>query len=173
MLRNLALAASLMLSIACLRVAREIPASELPSVLRPLPGAEHVHATRYGDEFTVAYDLRAAYPPAATQSAVEAQLATEWSPIREDIYNPGIPTSNVRGWTDFHDLTTSPDSWAHQWLGQWRSKGGDVLFYAFIYRSPGPFAEGSSLATPTNDRLRVIASIATNGSPLLPPRRPS
>src|SRR5713226_9499182 len=48
------------------------------------------------------YMVDTEYPAAPTIAFLSPQLPKQrWIALREDFFNPGIPTSEVRGWTQF------------------------------------------------------------------------
>jgi hypothetical protein len=118
----------------------DIPVSALPASLQPIPGAKDVEAKGDGRTFGVSYVLNAPYPAAEVLTAIKRQIPAEWTPRTESYLNPGIPTSHVRGWSSYGDLTTKPSSWAYQWMSEWEDRDGDILTYTLVYRSPGPIS---------------------------------
>lgn len=58
-----------------------------------------------------------------------------WKPLNEDFLNPGIPSSNVRGWTDFRDATRKPEEEVRQWAADWE-RNGEIVTYFLHYRWP-------------------------------------
>jgi hypothetical protein len=138
---------------------REVDPGGLPSELRPVEGARDADARQQGEMIGVHYGLDLAYPAAAALAEIEAQVPDTWTPRRESFQNPGLSTSHVRGWTQYQDLTTDPDSWVHQWSSEWQNAEGDILAYDLHYRSIGPFASPMGLDAPTNTDLVVTATL--------------
>jgi hypothetical protein len=62
--------------------------------------------------------------------------ANGWKPLKEDYLNPGLPSSQVNGWSDFEDASRQPPKIIHQWIGDWEDKYGNIIRYAFIYQYP-------------------------------------
>ena len=56
-----------------------------------------------------------------------------WSPLVEDLWNPGIPSSNQTGWTNFIDGRNKPEVRVYQWLGYWRNASGSAVMYVLQY----------------------------------------
>jgi len=112
-----------------------ISPDQLPLPLRPLPGARHVVAASAAGEFAVHYDLPACYPASASLDLLLKRLPAEWVPRKEHFLNPGIPTSQVRGWTHYEDDTTQPHTHVNQWAGEWSDKSGRILTYDLVFRS--------------------------------------
>lgn len=136
----------------------DIPVSQLPDALQPIPGAKKVVSAGDGDVFSVYYELAEPYPASEMLAAIDNRIPSEWAPRSEDSLNPGIPTSHVRGWTSYGDRTSSPHSWVHSWSAEWESPEGDILSYHLVYRSPSPRAV--RVEAPTTDKLQIMASIS-------------
>ena len=112
-----------------IRVKPGVPPFVLPS------GAQNPRVIQQG-EGAIQYELKEAYP--ATTSLAEIQKALQaaaWSPLSEDLWNPGVPSSNKDGWTNFVDGRESPKVRLYQWLGYWRNSAGDVVVYGIHYRA--------------------------------------
>lgn len=100
-----------------------------------LPGSTNVHWSQ--DNEAVAYKINEAYPAKNTLKSIYAHLEKQgWKPLKEDFLNPGIPTSDVRGWTEFVDGTSTPDQWVRQWGTDWTNAKGDVVVVFLRYYSP-------------------------------------
>jgi len=141
---------------ACAR-SHDVPARTLPPELAVPAGATSVVARREGDMAAVDYEIAAPYPAEQFLMQIEGRLrAIGWQAMDRDLLNPTIPTSNVRGWTNFVDPRKSPHLAIHQWSGDWRNQRGDVVSYSLRYSSPA----GDSLSAPPdpdNSRLHVTA----------------
>jgi hypothetical protein len=138
----------------------KIPTSDLPDFLRPLPGATNVLATRQDDSSTwVHYSLEEPYPANEALRSISMGLERAgWRPLPNDFLNPTIPSSHVRGWTDFDDSTISPPARVHQWLAQWRNARGDIVWYALRYHSPSRL-QSPPLVSPDNSHLQVAGAL--------------
>ena len=87
--------------------------------------------------FSVAYALREKHPASNAIQQISSRLeALGWRPIKDDWLNPGLPSSHVRGWTDFRDSTTTPTQHVHQWGAQWQDKSGSIVGYTLRYSYP-------------------------------------
>ena len=80
-----------------------------------------------------------------------------WHALPEDWLNPGIPSSVVRGWTNYLDKSHTPTTFVHQWQAQWSNSAGDILDYSLWYTSPG--SPAYPLPTPAHTSLRVVAEV--------------
>ncbi|QDT67990.1 hypothetical protein MalM25_08990 [Planctomycetes bacterium MalM25] len=97
--------------------------------LRRDPGA-------YGSHH-VAYALNEKHPASIAIQQISSNLKKlGWMPIQDDWLNPGIPSSHLRGWTDFRDGTTTPMNRVHRWGAQWQDKTGNVVDYTLSYTYP-------------------------------------
>jgi hypothetical protein len=90
----------------------------------------------YGS-FHVAYALAEKYPASNAIQRISSRLkALGWKPLHDDWLNPGLPSSHVRGWTDFVDFTATPMRHVHQWGAQWQDKAGNIVGYDLRYSYP-------------------------------------
>jgi hypothetical protein len=88
------------------------------------------------------------YPAESVISWISDQLKGRgWQARDEDYWNPGLPTSQVRDWTQSADATVQPQATVYQWNGQWDNGSGDITDYFLRYEYP-PHGEYT---------LRVIA----------------
>ncbi len=140
---------------ACRVPSYDISASDLPRELQPVPKATQVIAKGHGGGFGVSYLVEAEYPAAGVLAEIATNISPKWVPRTEDSDNPGIPTSHVRGWTSYGDLTTSPPSWVFAWQSEWQTANGDLLSYSLIYRSPVTLPARATMDAPSNSQLRV------------------
>jgi hypothetical protein len=138
----------------------ETGTKELPAILRPPPGALSVEQSVYpGRGAGVSYTMKMPYPAAGLVPDVEQRASSlGWLSMKEDYMNPGIPTSSVRGWTSYVDLSKGGRAAMHQWQSQWRNKDGALLTYSFWYRTES-VAGDSAPAVPDNDNLHVSAEV--------------
>jgi len=87
--------------------------------------------------FHVAYALTEKHPASNAIQQISSRLkALGWTPLQDDWLNPGLPSSHVRGWTDFVDGTTTPMHHVHQWGAQWQDKSGNIVGYTLRYSYP-------------------------------------
>jgi hypothetical protein len=113
------------------------PTSSLPQVLAPLADAREIQQKVVpGHGAGVSYTIQAEYPALNVVNEIVTRAAVSgWEPLSEDFFNKGIPTSHVRGWTSYLDLSRSPQAAMHQWQSGWRNADGDLLEYSLWYRS--------------------------------------
>jgi len=110
---------------------------DAPSALVVHHDAEGVMYHEQGGIWHVSYSVKAHYPADDVLKFIGDKLSQSgWMPLAEDIFNPGVRSSHVRGWTSFRDARTSPKTKIHQWLAQWRSSNGDVVWFRLQYRYP-------------------------------------
>jgi len=135
------------------RIPASAPSEEVASVLFVLEGARDVRQNNGAvGSYHVTYALSEKHPAGNAIRRISSQLEVlGWQPLKEDWLNPGVPSSHVRGWTDFIDATRRPTQHVHQWSAQWQDDSGNLVMYFFRYAFPenGP----ADL-----DSLSVIAS---------------
>jgi hypothetical protein len=143
---------------ACRSHAAEPPRMQLPPSIVVPAGATDVHPeTKPDGETGVTYTVREEFPADDVLRQIRAGLpAPEWRPLSDDWLNPGMRSSQERGWTNFSDLTKTPRSEVHQWLAQWQDSRGNVVVYALRYDSKA--REGrDDMSRPDNTNLHVAA----------------
>ena len=114
----------------------QIP-SDYSDSLIVLPDASDIHYVKLRDTDQIIYYLKANYPATEVINEVSRELKHKgWVPLQEDFFNPGLPTSHVRGWTTYIDGTKNPERKVHTWASDWRNEKGDILLYAFTYSYP-------------------------------------
>jgi len=124
--------------------------------------AESVRVIQQG-EGTIVYELKDNFPADTALAEVSAGLRkSDWLPLSEDLWNPGLPSSNSAGWRNFVDGTSSPKIRVYQWVGYWRNKRGDVVMHSIRYRAldaalgASPVGDGTgSVEIFTADGLRI------------------
>ena len=115
-------------------------------------GAENARVIQQG-EGGVQYDLREKYSADGALADIQkGLLASGWTPLAQDLWNPGSPSSNSVGWRNYVDGTRTPKVRVYQWLGYWRNKGGDVVMHGISYTTP----DISLGATPVGDGTGTI-----------------
>jgi hypothetical protein len=131
-------------------------ASEHPSALMLYSEATGVRWARVGPTDQLTYHVRARFPASAVIGWISYQLSRKgWRALTRDYLDPGIPTSQVRGWAYSVDATNPKKRLSvHQWIGDWKDKSGDVVRYAFRYTYPYH-------GTPDLTHLHVIAIYVT------------
>ena len=107
----------------------------LPSYFVVVAGAQNVKHRHFNGQDELFYTIESEYPADAVLNPIKANLAElVWKPLAEDYLNPGIPSSNVRGWDYFVDESTHPRTSVRSWLAQWQNANGDVMIYSLEYR---------------------------------------
>ncbi len=102
-----------------------------------LAGATNISYAKVDNTDQVTYNLKAAYPaPEFIDQLLKKTNDMGWTPLKEDFLNPGLPTSIVRGWSDYEDASRKPNTKVHSWQTDWQNKNGDVLIYGLKYRYP-------------------------------------
>jgi hypothetical protein len=92
---------------------------------------------RDGGSIQLSYKIKEEYPATSVIKQLSAQLeANGWKLLKEDYLNPGLPSSHVKGWSDFEDATRPPTKIVHSWMGDWEDKYGNIVRYVFIYEYP-------------------------------------
>jgi hypothetical protein len=77
------------------------------------------------------------YPAESTTAFLSTQLRNQrWTALREDFMNPGIPTSEVRGWTQFEDASREPRASVRAWACDWEDGAHNITLYFLEYRYP-------------------------------------
>jgi hypothetical protein len=123
-------------------IAETVPTTEpdenVKAILIVLDGATMVHRDpgAYGS-YHVAYAVTVPHPATNVIQQVSSRLAAlGWKPRKDDWLNPGLPSSHVRGWTDFGDRTRTPAQHVHQWKAQWQDQSGNIVDYSLNYTYP-------------------------------------
>jgi hypothetical protein len=101
------------------------------------PGAEAVRWVWFEGSDQLGYQVKVEYPADSIISCISTKLSENgWEPLKEDFWNPGLPSSHVRGWTQFTDATVHPEATVDGWLSQWQNQAGDIVWYGLQYRYP-------------------------------------
>jgi len=133
-----ALVASLVvvgLAACCPSIQQETP--QHTEALIVCPGAEEVNWVRFEGTDQLRYQIKVEYPADGIVSCISKRLSENgWQPLKEDFWNPGLPSSYVRGWTQHADATVYPEATVDAWANQWRNQSGDVAWYFLQYRYP-------------------------------------
>ena len=103
-----------------------------------LENAEHTfYDLRDGGSIQLSYKIKENYPATSAIKQIASQMkANGWESLKEDYLNPGLPSSQVKGWIDFEDTSRLPTKIVHQWMGDWQDKHANIVRYAFIYQYP-------------------------------------
>ena len=101
------------------------------------PGAEAVTWKTSARRDQLSYEVEVVYPAESVISCISNELAQNgWQPLKEDFWNPGLPSSEVGGWSQFIDATVNPEQTVYQWAAQWQNQAGDVAWYSLQYTYP-------------------------------------
>jgi hypothetical protein len=81
------------------------------------------------------YTIDTDYPADSTIFFLSTQLQNRrWTALREDFLNPGIPSSQVRGWTQFEDRSEEPRATVRAWGCDWEDGAHNITTYFLRYR---------------------------------------
>ena len=120
------------------------------------------------------YLVDAEYPAESTIAFLSTQLRNQrWIALREDFMNPGIPTSEVRGWTQFEDATREPRASVRQWACDWEDGAHNITLYNLEYRYPMSGAHDPPDSRPLHVvALYIPASVAEKMKHVTRPAQP-
>ena len=119
----------------CSASSPEQPTAGHPDILIVLPGAQKVQYPRTYDG-SVSYELAVAHPATDVISEIRARLEKAgWKAAPDDMMNPGMENSHVRGWMDYVDGTKG-DAAVFLWSAAWESPRGDRVEYWLTYEYP-------------------------------------
>ncbi len=126
--------------LACLWFSSAYPHQDTPRHAEALivcPGAKQTKWVKFEGTDQLSYQIEADYPASSIVSCISAQLKEKgWRPLQEDFWNPGLPSSHVRGWTNFVDATVHPEATIDLWAAEWESEAGDIAWYSLRYVYP-------------------------------------
>ena len=101
------------------------------------PDAENVIYSKMNENDAVVYNVSIEYPAPNVVSYLSRHLENMgYRPLRESYLNPGIPSSHVRGWTGYRDISVTPEKRVRQWLAEWQNEDGNLVFGALRYENP-------------------------------------
>jgi hypothetical protein len=136
---------------------RQLAVSSLPPELKVPDGATRVRARGEAGAAAVEYWVSVPYPADAFLANITSRMKQAgWTPAENDLLNPSIPSSHVRGWTSYVDGRGSPHLGVHQWIADWRNRDGDVVSYVLEYSSALQ-GDASKAPPPSNSDLHVTA----------------
>jgi hypothetical protein len=82
------------------------------------------------------YLLDTDYPAESTISFISAGLQKRgWEPLRDDFLNPGLPSSQVRGW-QYEDPSREPRTSVRTWACDWEDRANNITLYGLKYQYP-------------------------------------
>lgn len=120
----------------CARQSERDPV-EATNALVVCPGAIEPKRTNVEGGEQLMYRAVAEYPANEIIACISERLEkARWQPLKDDFWNPGLPSSHVRGWTHFVDSIVHPEATVDQWSGQWTNATGDVAWYTLQYVYP-------------------------------------
>jgi hypothetical protein len=84
---------------------------------------------RDGGAIQLSYKLKKDYPASSVLKEISTQLeGAGWQPLKKDYLNPGLPSSYVKGWSDFEDATRPPTTIkVYQWRAVGKTNTGTLL----------------------------------------------
>jgi hypothetical protein len=131
-----------------------------PRTLIALPSASSTTCRYIFEKTQLVYTVEVEYPAAGALRTIYARLRQEgWRPLKRDFLNPSIPSSDVRGWQQFEDDTTQPNTMVRAWQTQWMNQRKDIVDYVLEYRYP--VGEAPDLHTLRVVALFIRAEVAT------------
>ncbi len=102
-----------------------------------LKNASNVQYKKLDGIDQVTYKIIKKYPATETINELNKRLKDRgWKPLERDWLNPEIPTSHVRGWTNYVDGTENPNLEVHSWSSDWINDQEDILIFNLKYRYP-------------------------------------
>jgi hypothetical protein len=109
-------------------------ANDYSNSLVILKNASNVRYNKLNGHDEVHYKLISKYPAKEIISELNNRLkAKGWTPLKKDWLNPEIPTSHVRGWTNYIDGTKNPKLEVHVWNCDWTNENEDILIFDLKY----------------------------------------
>lgn len=102
-----------------------------------LNNATNIFYAKVNQTDQVSYNLKADYPATEVINTILKNAEGKgWIPLKEDFLNPELPTSFVRGWSDYEDVSRKPNTKVHSWQTDWQNKNNDVLIIGLKYCYP-------------------------------------
>ena len=130
-----------------------------PEALIAIPFASNTTCRYALGKTQLVYRVEEGYPADDALKTIYTTLGQQgWKPLKRDFLNPSIPSSHMRGWTQFEDDTTTPHTTVHAWQTQWMNQRKDVVDSILEYRYP--VGEAPDLHTLHVVALFIDANIA-------------
>jgi hypothetical protein len=108
-----------------------------PEVLFAPPGASGFESSTVGGHEQIRFAHTERYPAVNLINTLNTEIeALGWTQRDLSYLNPDLPTSHVRGWTQFVDVSGDEELSVHQWMGEWENGSGDVVVYVLRYSYP-------------------------------------
>ena len=104
-----------------------------------LPGAESVSYDVYKGRERLTYSLSDDYPAEKSLEQIRSRLKAQgWTPLDDNYFMPGVPTSHVSGWQKFEETDIDSDARVivHGWSADWKNAQGDIVLYGLKYSYP-------------------------------------
>lgn len=118
-------------------VAQKNAPGDFPSALVVVSGAKDVRFSKSNGSDQVTYNLSTDFPASGVIEEIKAMLTKQgWQPLKEDFLNPGILSSEVKGWSEYVDATKKTRMTEHLWMADWNNNKGDIVRYALRYVHP-------------------------------------
>jgi hypothetical protein len=137
------------------------PQPQRPDSLLVAPFATHISylaangKDRLADQLS--YQVEESYPATDTLAFICDSLQQKgWKPLEYDFWNPTIPSSHSRGWTNFVDASHEPEQRVYQWMAQWKNEKHEIVNYVLRYRVPAA-KNAHSMPHAEMNNLQVIA----------------
>lgn len=126
-----------LVTVALIATSAPCKASDTKSELIILSGATEVRASKSENQDQASYLLKADFPATGIIEEIKTRMAKNgWQPLKEDLLNPGLSSSMVRGWSEFTDATKKPKRTVHQWITDWSNSKGEIVRYVLRYEYP-------------------------------------
>jgi|HubBroStandDraft_6_1064221.scaffolds.fasta_scaffold414918_1 hypothetical protein len=92
------------------------------------PGVERVNREQFQGTDQLAYNVKVESPADSVTECISKKLnENSWQPLKEDFWNPGPPSSQVKGWTHFTDATVHLEATVDAWAPNGRIKLATLL----------------------------------------------
>jgi hypothetical protein len=104
-----------------------------------LPGAENVSYDVYRGRERLTYSLAEDYPAEKSLDQIRSHLKAQgWTPLDDNYFMEGVPTSHVTGWQEFEETDIDRDVRVivHGWSADWKNAQGDIVLYGLKYSYP-------------------------------------
>jgi hypothetical protein len=143
--------------IALLALACAACKEEIPQQLIVTSGASDVQHSRFRGMNHITYKVNEAYPARRTLQEISSALEKQgWSPLQEDFFHPGKPSSHAVGWAFYEDAKIR--SFIYEWAGDWKDQNNNVLTYWFRYNDNiEKYKKSTYILKPSSSKLTVIA----------------
>lgn len=122
--------------IAAFAATSEVKVAEHPARM-DVPEPRGVNWEQFHGTDHLAHQMKVEYPADSIIASISKKLSENgWQPLKKDFWNPGLPLSQVSGWTQFTDATVHPEATVDAWVTQWQNQAGDVAWCYLQYRYP-------------------------------------